>query len=225
MVYTAADLRFDAASHTSTLPDGRDVPHVTTVLSAVGVCTNFESIASRSRRAADAVEHGRALGAAVHIDCHAYDDGTLEWTHVHPEVLPYVEAWAELRERKRMRPILRERQVFHPDYFYTGILDGVFLVEPDGTHVLVDIKTGDPDDAAAHLQTAAYEGACRVSFPGIQINDRWAIQLQPNRAVPYRIANYTDYVRRPDAYQDYAKWLACLTTFNEQPAQRRRKVA
>ena len=222
IIYTAADLRFDAESHTSTLPDGRDVPHVTTVLSAVGVCTNFEEVASISRRMEDAVERRRALGTAVHVDCHAYDDGTLSWGDVHPEVLPYVESWAELRERKRLRPLLRERQIFDPHNFYTGALDGVFLFEPEGINPLIDMKIGDPDDAAAHLQTAAYEGACRITFPEVQIHERWAIRLQPSLRVPYRITNYTDYKRRPDAYLDYQKWLACLTTFNEQPSRRRK---
>jgi hypothetical protein len=72
-----------------------------------------------------------------------------------------------------MRPLARERRVFHPGDFYCGTLDGVFA-RPSGLVVLIDIKLGDPFDAAAHLQTAAYQAAFAIDHPDIAIHERWA---------------------------------------------------
>lgn len=219
---TAADLRFDPETHTTLAPDGRLVPHVTEVLGAVGVATDFDELIETSPRLAGAIEHARARGTAVHADCHAYDDDDLVVDSMDPRIRPYVlDAWAPCRAALGLVPVLhaRERQVFDPANWFTGIMDGIFKRPALGDwFVLVDVKTGDPDDAAAHLQTAAYETAARATFPGQRIHERWAIQLMPGRRVPWRVTNYS---HRADAYQDGSKWLACLCTYNEQPGRRR----
>lgn len=210
---TGADLVFDATDHTYWTPPGRTggqlVPNVTTVLRAVGVSADFEHIERGT------LEFRRQLGTAVHTDCHAFDDEDLQWATVDPRVVPYVEAWAAFREAKRLRPIQRERRVFHPTFHYCGTLDGIF-VDGDGRLVLVDLKIGDPEDAAAHLQTAAYEAAYRAEFTTEwPLHARWSVRLQPELREPYRIAEYRD-------FHDYAKFQACLTVYAEQPARRRR---
>jgi len=113
----------------------------------------------------------------------------------------------------------RERRLFHPLYVYAGIADGVFSC--GGKIVLADIKTGDPDSAAAHLQTAAYEAPWNLAHPELRVDERWAIQLTPGRRTPYRVLNYT---AREDAWMDFPKWSACLSVYNEQPP-RRKKLA
>lgn len=224
--YGLADLLFDEATHTTKFPDGTDVPHVTTILSAVGLTTDFEELASGSERRRRDIEYRRNLGQVVHADCHAYDDDDLDLDAVHGEVRPYVMAWARFRENYGLRPKARERQLYSRLYHYTGRLDGVFdydaPLRSGGTEprvVLADIKIGDPEDAAAHLQTAAYEHAwCECGGPAIQ--ERWAVWLRPDQAIPYKVINYT----RPDRphWDDFPTFAAAVAVFNSQPGRRRR---
>ncbi len=213
-------LSFDAASHEYRSPDGRIVPSVTQVLEAVGCSTDFEALGRVSPRLAEQIEFKRNLGSIVHIDAHAYDDNDLDWSSVDPRVKPYIDAWKTFRENSGLVPIARERRLFHPVHKYAGTLDGVFegLVRDRLRRILVDIKLGDPKDAGAHLQTAAYEGAWMVENAGAPIHERWAVQLCPGETVPYRITNFSD---RQDAWQDFQKFQACLTVYREQPARRR----
>lgn len=219
LTLTVDDLVYDPATHTTRTPDGREVPHVTAVLSETGVATDFEELAALGGRRARTIEHARLRGTAVHADCHAYDDDDLAWDTVHDEVRPFVEAWAQVREDKGLVPLVhrRERRVFNPIFFYTGIKDGLF--QRRGKIILGDIKTGDPDDSGCAYQTAAYEAATLIQDPGLRIDERWAIWLQPGKRVPYQIINYT---ARSDAHQDFPKFCAFLTTYNHQAHRRRR---
>ena len=218
---TVDDIRYHPDTHTSTLPDGQPVPHVTAILGAVGVCDDFEELAALSAHMAEKVGTARARGTAVHADCHAHDDDDLVWETVDPRVRAYVEAWAQCREDMGLVPVAhaRERRVYHPLFNYTGILDGVFWRPAAGKRILADLKTGDPDSAAAHLQTAAYQAPWELAYPDLAIDERWAVQLTPKLRVPYRVVNYT---ARPDAAMDFGKFLACLTVYNEQPPRRRK---
>lgn len=211
MAWTLKDVTFDAETHTSVLPGGIEVPHVTSVLGAVRVKTDFDEVASYSQRSADNVERALLRGTAVHADCHAYDDDDLDLDDVDPRIRPYVDAWVTFRENLRLKPMPthRERRVFHPTHIYTGILDGLFYLR--GQIILVDIKTGDPDAAATHLQTAAY--ALALATEGVHVDERWAVWLTPGNRMPYRIVSYG---ARPDARLDASKWLACLTVYREQ---------
>lgn len=221
----AADaLRYDPSEHRSWLADGTEVPHVTAVLAAVGVTTDFEALANQGGHIARAIEAARALGTAVHADCHSYDDNDLDWTTVDPRVLPYVEAWAQCRSSMSLTPVVdaRERRVYYPTYNYTGIFDGIFVVGDvvADRRVMIDIKTGDPESSACHLQTAAYVAAFEAEHNDpVKIRERWAVWLQPDRSCPYTITNYS---ARPDAYLDFGRFAACLTVYAEQPARRRR---
>jgi hypothetical protein len=217
---TAKDLRFSASDHVYTLSDGRVVPSVTTVLRAVGVSVDFEALREQSVRTREAIDLKRDLGTALHMDAHALDDHDLDWATVDLRVEPYLRAWATFRENTGLIPVTRERRVFHGWLFYCGTLDGIFAT-PNGKHVLCDIKCGDPSSAAGHLQTAAYEAAYQLEH-ALRIDERWAVQLCPDKAIPYRIFNYS---KRPDAWQDFARFQACLTVFNEQPDRRERKFA
>jgi hypothetical protein len=177
------------------------------VLKAVGVSADFAKVPEGT------LEFRRQLGTAVHIDAHAYDDNDLDWATVDDRVKPYIEAWAEFRLAKNLEPTQRERRVYHRIFGYCGTLDGIFAY--DGASILIDIKTGDPEDAAAQFQTAAYEAAYRLDFPQDRIDERWSVQLCPELRVPYRITPYTD-------FRDFQKFQAFLTTYHEQPARRRR---
>jgi hypothetical protein len=226
---TVDDIAYDPARHASTAPDGRPVPHVTAVLEATGLGTDFEELRALGPTMRERIELARLRGTAVHMDCHAYDDvdadgrSDLSWETVHPDVLPFVEAWATVRAQKGLTPVVgaRERRLFHPIQWYTGILDGVFR-RTDGRLVLGDLKTGDPNSSAAHLQTAAYKAAWELAHPDMPIDERWAIWLQPRLREPYRIVNYDAPARALDAWQDFPKFCAALAVYNEQPERRKR---
>lgn len=210
---SSSDLVFEPLTHSYSLPDGRLVPSVTTIIKAVGVSADFDEIAGFSAKLGEQIEMRRALGTAVHQDAHAFDDDDLDWSTVDPRVKPYVEAWATFRVNSGLRPVTRERMVFHPIAFYCGTLDGIFET-PGGLRVLVDLKIGDPQDAGCAYQTAAYQAAYAIEHPDEPITLRWGVQLTPDRQIPYRITPYAD-------WQDYPKFQAFVTTYHEQAERRR----
>jgi hypothetical protein len=196
--------------------DGRRVPSVTEILKATGVSTDFEALGAMSDRLRGQIEFKRDLGSALHADIHAYDDGDLVWESVDERVLPYLDAWVSFRHNSGLKPVARERIVFHPSLHYCGTFDGIFE-RPDGGRILLDVKTGDPHDSACHLQTAAYLLAYLCEHPGVTIVGRQSVQLMPDRLVPYAVTPYLD-------YHDFTKWPAVVTTFYEQANRRSRHV-
>lgn len=215
--YSGSDLIFLPEPHEYRLPDGRIVPSVTQILRAVGVSTDFEAIKAISRERAERIDEKRDLGTAVHADIHAFDDNDLDWETVDERVLPYVDAWSVFRENTGLVPMARERRVFSATHFFCGTLDGIFLTK-EGKTVLLDVKTGDPEAAAARFQTAAYAFAYQEEHPSTVIDERWSVQLCPERTVPYVITNYT---ALPDSWRDWPKFQAFLTTYWEQAERRR----
>lgn len=198
-------LTFEPVSHTYRRPDGRLVPSVTTILSAVGIGQDYEAIRSYSAEHGDAVERKREIGSALHADAHAFDDDDLDFDTVHPDVRPYLDAWATFRANAGVVPIARERVVYHAALGYCGTLDGLFRT-PDGRTVLIDIKTGDPDDSGCRYQTAGYQMAYQVDHSDVVVHERWGVQLTPDRQIPYRVHPYTD-------WRDHDTWRAIVTTF------------
>ncbi len=208
MSVTAENLTFDPIAHRYTLPDGRDVPSVTTILSAVGVSVDFEAIGARSEDMRATMEYRRQLGTAVHADCHAFDDSELDYEQVHPDVKPYLDAWVMFRLNTGFTPERRERLVYHSGRDYAGTLDAVGLI-PNGRRILVDIATGDPKHSAKQFQTAAYAAA----YTENPIDERWAVQLTPDNGIPYRIHVYSD-------WSDFGKFSAFVTTYHNQACRR-----
>jgi hypothetical protein len=212
--YTSADLRYDSATHTTVLPDGTDVPHVTKILAETGVATDFEQVMIISRRHRAVVEDRRELGTVVHQACHYYDDNDLVWATLDPRVAPYVTAWQICRQNLGLVPVHRERQVFHAADEYTGIFDGIFEFTPGllTKRILIDLKIGDPKNAGAKYQTAAYVAAFLAEHPNEQIDGRWAVRLMPERQpVPYSITDYNRFWQ-----DDYREFRSFLTTYRSQ---------
>jgi len=217
--FGGADLIFNDALHEYRLPlDGRIVPSVTTILRVTGMSIDFEELKSRSLTLAGKIDYKRALGTAAHADCHAFDDGDLDWSTVHADVAPYIEAWATMRENLGLTPTARERRVFHPTLFYCGTLDGIFRREADGRRILIDMKLGDPADAAADLQTAAYEEAYRIDHPDELVDERWSVHLVPECKIPYRTTNYS---AQADCWEHFPKFQACVCVYHERMARQK----
>jgi hypothetical protein len=193
--------------------DGQRVPSVTQILRETGISVDFDELAGMSHRLGLAIDEKRAIGTALHADCHAFDDNDLEWSTVDPRVVPYLEAWKTLRENSGLVPLRRERRVYHPGYRYAGTLDGIFAKDAS-TSVLVDIKTGDPESSGARYQLAAYQLAHETESDHTTIHERWSVQLTPGRRVPYRIARYDD-------WRDFDTWKAIVSTYWAQAARRK----
>ncbi len=206
--FTAAMVTFDPIAHRYTLPDGREVPSVTRILSDTDVAVDFEELGALSRLTSGHLEAARQLGTAVHSDCHAWDDDDLDCDGVHPDVRPFLHAWIVFRANTGFTPERRERLVYHAGLGYAGTLDAVGLI-PSGRRILVDIATGDPKHSAKQFQTAAYAAA----YTEHPIDERWAVQLTPDNGVPYRIHVYSD-------WSDFGKFSAFVTTYHNQACRR-----
>lgn len=210
---TGRDLIFCEQDHTYWTPPGRNggrqVINVTSVLKATGISADFDAIEAMRP---GVMNFRRDLGTAVHVDAHAYDDDDLNLDTVDSRVRPYLQAWIEWRYNFRATPLQRERRVYHPTHQYCGTLDGIFDIE--GKRVLVDIKIGDPDDAGAPFQTAAYQAAYLAEHPDERIDQRMSVQLTPDNGIPYRVHPYAD-------WNDFRRFQAFLTTYWAQAARRR----
>lgn len=205
---TSQDLTFDPVKHEYSVR-GVVVPSVTQILKATGVSQDFDELPRQDR-----IKRKRDIGTALHADSHAYDDGDLDLATVHPEVRPYLDAWIECRTAKGLTPASRERYVFDPGLWYAGTLDGIFVERATGQRVLVDFCVGDPTHAAKRFQTAGYQRAYELEHPDAEIHARWAIELCPERRVPYRVHPYTD-------WSDFQVWPAIVTTYYARPYARR----
>lgn len=187
----AAQLRFEPSDHTYWHPDGHQVPSVTQILKATGLARDFEALSGLSPTLERKIAAARQRGTNVHLDTHAWDDRQLNLADVDPALLPYVAAWIECRRNLGLTPVTRERMIYEPDEDYCGTMDGVFTWGPM-QYVLVDLKTGDPDDAGCRYQTAAYARAVMRERPDLHIGRRMGIWLTPARRVPYRVKPYDD---------------------------------
>lgn len=221
LALTGAELAFDPTIHEYRHPiTGVVIPSVTQILRAVGVSTDFDGLAAMSPTLGEAIDRKRDLGTAVHVGAHYYDDDSLEWSTVHDEVKPYLEAWIRFRENQQFFPIQRERRLYSPNLNVCGTLDAVGHCDKDrGRLILVDIKCGDPEASAARYQTAGYELLWNAEHSGMPLAERWSVQLTPEARIPYRVTNYS---AKPDAWRDGQTFCAFVTTYFEQAVRRHR---
>jgi hypothetical protein len=142
-------LDFFAADHTYEL-DGERVPSVTGVLHRAGLI-NFDNVPPSILAAA--LERGRIVHSAIHF-WNERDLDLDDFDRKFPECAPYLHGWISFTEQRRFVPVLNERRIASRRHQVAGTLDCLGLL--DGTAVLLDFKTGRPQDVAADLQTAGY---------------------------------------------------------------------
>jgi hypothetical protein len=129
--------------------DGQPVIGVTSALQLAGQSTDF------SKANPTDLERQRQVGQAAHAAAHYFDEGDLVEASVHALATARLQAWKLFRHERRVVPVMLETVVASRRYGYIGRLDRFLLVEMTRL-VLGDIKIGDPDDAAAHLQLMLY---------------------------------------------------------------------
>jgi len=214
-------LRFDAATHTYAV-GLMPLPSVTQVLKAVGVSRDWSDVP------AEILAQKREIGIAAHLAAHFYDDGTLAASTVDPRVEPYLQSWIGFREFTGFLPALLETRLHHPGMFVAGTLDraGCFTKfdghDPNDLHI-VDIKCGEPDDAGAQWQTAAYAELLAVNLEKTPFLDPLWLRVRPRYSVQllesgrYKLRRYTD------TFTEWMEFCAFVTTFRRQHARRSRQ--
>jgi hypothetical protein len=199
---------------------------VTQVLKACGISRDWSDVPL------DVLEAKRALGQAAHAAAHYYDDGSLRAETVDDRVTPYLQAWIDFRTQTGFTPSLLETPLHHPGLMFAGTLDraGCFekfeRCDPRDLYIL-DIKTGDPDDAGAEWQTAAYAELLSMNLSrhspfyasvDFRLRPRYSVRLWDDGR--YTLAKY------PDSLRNWTEFTHFLSTFRRQHAQRHpRRVA
>jgi hypothetical protein len=198
-------LTFFAPDHIYEL-DGVRVPSVTGVLQRAGLI-DFSHVPPSILAAA--LDRGTKVHAAIHfwnerdLDVAAFD-------RQFPECAPYLHGWIAFTEQRRFVPVLNECRVASRRHQVAGTLDCLGTL--DGTAVLLDFKTGRPDDVAADLQTAAYhalaaewaeeDDALAAFFADHPVVRRFAVQLRKDAT--FRIEAYAD----PRDFRDFLTLVA-----------------
>ncbi len=144
-------LEFDEATHTYSI-DGIVVPSVTQVLTVAGLLDPRWY-----------TEESKARGKAVHAACHYIDEGDLDWSTVHPLVVPYVRAYEKFVKDTGFKPKLIEKAVCNETYFFAGTLDRFGFLQDDDCGDLIDIKSG-ASEPWHSIQMAGY-GLCLPHMP------------------------------------------------------------
>lgn len=183
-----AVLNFNPETHIYSI-DGKTVPSVTQIISAVGLY-EFDYISRESL--AVAAERGRI----VHDITAMHDRGELDESTVDEELAGYYAAYvAWLKESNYPAPTRIEEKVYSAQYNYAGTLDRGFA---DGS--VLDIKTG-KKTAVTGLQLSAYFLAQQTSTVG---KPKDLIGLYLERDGTYEAVRYQ--------YEPFA-WLAVLADY------------
>lgn len=156
--------------------NGTPVPSVTQILKATGVSADFSHVDPL------VLERKRLIGQAAHAATHYWDQGDLARGSIAAEVEPYLAAWTFFRGERRFVPELLETVVYSRAHHFIGRFDRLGWVDaktPQARRVMVDIKLGDPDAAAADLQLAGYLEALREEQPDVRTEpiERWSVRL------------------------------------------------
>jgi hypothetical protein len=186
-------LTFDPDTHAYTL-DGEPIPSVTGILKA-------STLLDFSHIPAHWLERAQKRGRAVHQAIHYFNERDLDvqgFYTDHPAWAGYLRAWIGFCGQRGFVPVLNEYRIASRRLRVAGTLDCLGIL--DGTAVLLDFKSGRPEDVAANLQTAAYHGLAlewaaeddtlAAFFRQHPIVKRYAVQIRKDAT--FRVEGYTD---------------------------------
>ena len=149
-----------------------DLPHVTAILSRVGLGPDLSGIAE------SVLEVARARGTAVHAAIEALTYGYLDREAMDETLNGYVAAYERFLADTGYKPIVAEVEVISAKWEYVGHADGVGWIGQD--RVLVDWKaTAALDTRSVSYQLAVYGIAWREMHPDQPVKKLLAIQLGP----------------------------------------------
>lgn len=157
-------LSFDAKEHKYSLA-GVAVPSVTQVLQDCSLLPFYPDRQFYLNR-----------GRAVHEACALLVKRQLDLGSTDPRLHGYIESFHKFMIRTGFHVKHIELPVWSLQYQFAGTLD--YFGALNGSDTIVDLKSGDPADAAA-LQTAAYSFAAKESV-GISAQRRLTLRLDPD---------------------------------------------
>lgn len=200
--FQQAGVEFDPATHVYRYHGVVVEHHVTGVLRAHKISANWDHVPPLT------LEAKRQIGQAVHAATHYEDEGDLDDSTIDPAIVPYLEAWRTCKRELDLEILLLETCLVHPLKRFAGMVDRFAIAHalqsPDWPCLIpaiVDLKTGDPDDAGADVQTAAYEELLRAVLSPALLDrldlaagwakawPRYSVQLLPTGR--YRLSTYT----------------------------------
>ena len=207
---TPEPLTFDELAHRYHL-HGHPVFSVTQLLKICGM-TDWSKIPPTTLEAA------RERGSIVHRAIHFWNENDLDvaqFAATFPHFVGYLHSWIALVHTGRLRTVLCEHRVGNESPRFAGTFDWLGLV--DGHAALLDFSTGNPDDAAKHLQTAGYVLASRAwgTMPGETVLrdfhaahpyvERYSVRLNRDGALP-ELTPYRD----PRDFSAFLMIAACV---------------
>jgi hypothetical protein len=136
--------------------DSKPVRSVTQILKKVGLI-NFDRIPP------SILEAARQRGTIVHRAIHFANENDLDvfrFASEFPAYSGYLQSWLRLLKSGRLVTRFCEHRVACRSPRFSGTFDWLGLF--DGQAAILDFATGDPNDAAKHLQTCAYVLAARA---------------------------------------------------------------
>lgn len=159
-------LTFDEAKHIYSF-NGVQVPSVTQILTEAGFIDGRWY-----------TEESRMRGTAVHAGCQFLDEGDLDMESLHPEIVPYVQAYELFKKESGFVVEHIEKRVYSATYQYAGTLDRTG--ELNGQDVILDIKTGQIQSWCG-LQLSGYNIALGLDLHrfGLQLKDNGKYKLIP----------------------------------------------
>lgn len=168
-----AGFTFDFEKHEYRL-NGEVLPSVTQLLQEF-------ALYDLSRVPPDRLEYKRILGTAVHLACHYLDDNRLDESTMHPDIVPYVNAYKKFREITGFEPRYNEERMYSKKWRFAGTLDRQGLFEWGGQEIesIIDIKCVWEMYPSTGPQTEGYKILFEENFK-TKIRGRFGLQLKPS---------------------------------------------
>jgi len=170
------EVKFDASTHTFTGLFGERVPSVTQILATAGLC-DYSAVPQEYR------DRGMRRGSSVHWMLQLHDEGALNYRTVPKSLRPFRKAYQTWKAGSGFHPIAIEFKFVWDGY--AGILDraGSFPATSmftDGSHAIVDFKTGTTMQEWVKYQLAAYAVGFMQDIKLARFIRRIALLLKPD---------------------------------------------
>ncbi len=194
---------FCPSDHTYWL-DGRQIPGHSEIVQDARIYDLSQIPRETLRRATE-------RGTKVHLATELLDRDNLDWSSVHPELLPYIDAWVSFKENEMFRP--------HPDYlevptwhkqFLYGITPdrfGDFHRDEGPVPAITEIKCTYNVEKYWGMQTAAQANAL-ASHGKLDFDPKTVLRLavKLNKDGTYTL----NWHKNP---KDFGDFMACLRTY------------
>jgi hypothetical protein len=194
---SASDLTFDPVGHVYRVA-GRIVPSVTQRLALAGMIPDYSGVNPV------VLEHARERGIHVEACCQLYSEGTLDEASIHPEAVPYVDAFKRAVERERITVMRWQMPGYSAEDDTAGTTDILALVRD--RPAVIDVKCVYKLSRTYRIQLSAYfRQHCDPN--GARDGGRYVLHL--TKRGEYAMLD-CDAEEKREGTDDEAAWLACV---------------